>query len=117
MDDKKYTIDAAGRTMGRVATEAAKMLMGKTRADYTPNVLSNTKVQILNASKLHVDERKELSQQYQTYSGYPGGQRIESLERLTARKGRGAALRLAITRMLPHNTMRVPRLKNLIISE
>ena len=117
MDEKKYTIDAAGRTMGRVATEAAKMLMGKTRADYTPHVLSHTKVAIMNASKLHVDERKEESQVYQTYSGYPGGQRTESMRRLTARKGRGAALRVAITRMLPRNTMRISRLKNLTISE
>ena len=117
MDDKKYTIDATGRTLGRVASEAAKMLMGKVRADYTPNVLSNTKVEIVHASKLHVDERKEESQSYQTYSGYPGGQRKESLRRITARKGRGAALKLAITRMLPHNSMRVSRLKNLSISE
>ena len=54
---------------------------------------------------------------YRTYSGYPGGARDESLRSLNTRKGHGAALRIAITRMLPRNTLRVARLKNLIITD
>ena len=69
------------------------------------------------SGKLKVREKKLLSQQYQNYSGHPGGQRIETLKSLSTRKGYGAAIRLAVQRMLPNNTMRVGRLKRLHISE
>ncbi len=112
-----HTIDAAGKALGRVAAEAAKALMGKMRADYTPNKLSDVKVTINNASKLVTREKKLTNKIYQSYSGYPGGRRDESLRSLNARKGYGAALRLAVKRMLPRNTMLVARLKNLTIEE
>ena len=112
-----HTIDATGRSLGRIATEAAKALMGKTRPDYTPHIFSDVKVVISNASKITMRETKTRSQQYQNYSGYPGGHRIETYANLTKRRGHGAALKLAITRMLPRNTLRVQRLKNLSISE
>ena len=110
-----HTINASGKSLGRVAAEAAKALMGKMRADYTPNKLSNVKVVIQNASKLTIREQKLTGKVYQNYSGYPGGRRDETMGNLNARKGHTAAVRLAITRMLPKNTMRVPRLKNLTI--
>ncbi len=112
-----HDINAAGRSLGRVASEAAKALMGKTRADYTPNKLSIVKVNITNASKMIAREKKLMQQKYHSYSGYPGGFRTETLRSLNARKGSAAALKIAITRMLPRNTMRVARLKNLMISE
>jgi len=77
----EYTIDAAGKTLGRVASEAAKALMGK------------------------------------TYSGYPGGQQLESYKMLSSRRGAGEPLRRAVKRMLPRNTFLTDRLKNLLISE
>lgn len=110
------TIDAAGQSLGRVASEAAKALMGKTRADYTPNINSDVKVTITNAGKLYIRERKRLQKIYTTYSGHPGGQKRESLASLNARKP-SEALRRAIARMLPRNTMHTPRLKSLTISE
>jgi len=116
-NDKTTIIDATGKSLGRVASTAAKALMGKTRADYTPHVSSDTSVEIKNASKLKIHEAKLASQQYQNYSGYPGGQRIETLRSLAARKGYGAAIRLAVARMLPNNTLRRGRLKRLHISE
>ena len=112
-----YTIDAAGRTLGRVASEAAKALMGKMRPDYTPNKNSAIKVTVTNAGKLYIRERKRSRTIYTTYSGFPGGFRRESLASLTARKGNGEALRRAVARMLPRNTMHTPRLKNLSIVE
>ena len=113
----KYDIDAQGKSLGRVATEAAKALMGKMSADYTPNKRSDVRVTITNAAKLVVREKKAIQKTFQNYSGYPGGHRLETLRSLTARKGYGAALRLAVTRMLPRNTMRIMRLKNLVIEE
>ena len=117
MDTKTYIIDASGQTLGRVASEAAKALMGKTRADYTPNKSSGVKVTVTNASKLYIRERKRTQTIYTTYSGYPGGLKRESLASLTARKGRGEALRRAVSRMLPRNTMHTARMKNLAVTE
>lgn len=112
-----HAIDAAGRTLGRVASEAAKALMGKMRADYVPHVRSDIKVTITNASKLHISEHKRTNTFYQTYSGYPSGQKSLSLSSVAARKGYREVIRKAVERMLPRNTMRVGRLKNLIITE
>jgi large subunit ribosomal protein L13 len=114
---KEYTIDAAGQSMGRVASEAAKMLMGKTLPSYTSNIRSNIRVHITNASKVTVRERKLIQKTYTRYSGYPGGFKKEQLGKLNARKGYREALRRAVRLMLPDNTMRVARMKNLTISE
>ncbi len=112
-----YAIDAAGKTLGRVASEAAKALMGKMRSDYTPNKLSMVKVSVTNVSKLYIREKKRTGKIYTTYSGYPGGLKRESLASLNARKGKGESVRRAVIRMLPRNTMRTPRMKNLIVTD
>lgn len=113
----EYTIDASGKSLGRVASEAAKMLMGKTQPSYTPNIRSNVRVNITNASKLIARERKLTQKTYTRYSGYPGGFKKETLGKLNARKGHREAMRRAIHSMLPDNTLRVARMKNLTISE
>src|SRR3989344_7767925 len=113
----EYTIDAAGKTLGRVASEAAKALMGKTTPDYTPNVRSEVKVKIVNAKKLYMRDRKKTQKMYKTYSGYPSGQRLESFRALSERRGAGEPLRRAAERMLPRNTFRTARMKNLQLSE
>lgn len=116
-DKAEYTIDAAGRTFGRVASEAAKALMGKTRAAYTPHIRSDIHVVITNASKMHISERKGKSVVYKTYSGYHSGQTVETLSSMKDRRGIANALRLSVGRMLPRNTMKVARLKNLEIKQ
>ncbi len=117
MKSKTLTIDAAGRSLGRVASEAAKALMGKMHPDYTPNIESGVKVTVANASKMYTRERKRAQKIYTTYSGHPGGQKRESLAALNQRKGHGEAIRRAVQRMLPNNTMRTARLKNLTVTE
>lgn len=112
-----HTIDAAGKKLGRVASQAAKALMGKSHASYTPNIRSVVKVTITNAGRLHLPERKKHSKIYMQYSGHPGGLKRETLSSLVGRKGAREALRRAIERMLPRNTMRTARLKNLHITE
>lgn len=117
-NEKTYTIDAGGQTLGRVATVAAKALMGKTRADYVPHINSNVKVNVINASKIYTREKKRTQKTYTSYSGYPGGLRHETLSQLIARKGgNGEALRRAVSRMLPRNTMKTARMKNLTITD
>ncbi|HEY4487370.1 MAG TPA: 50S ribosomal protein L13 [Candidatus Paceibacterota bacterium] len=114
---REYKIDAAGKSIGRVASEAAKALMGKAHVDYTPHILSKVMVVIANASKIHTTEKKRNQKIYTSYSGYPGGLKKESLGSLVGRKGNREALRRAIKGMLPRNTMLVARLKNLSITE
>ena len=114
---KQYDIDAAGKTVGRVAAEAAKALMGKSFADYTPHIPSVVKISIANAGKIRITEKKRLQKSYQHYSGHPGGLKVESLGSLIGRRGKGAAVRKAIERMLPRNTMKTARLKRLTITE
>jgi large subunit ribosomal protein L13 len=116
-DEKTFTIDAGGQTLGRVASAAAKALMGKMRADYTPNINSNVMVKIVNASKLYSREKKRSQKTYTSYSGYPGGQRSETWSQLSSRKGSGEVIRRAVSRMLPRNTMKTARMKNLIVTE
>lgn len=114
---KSYSIDAKGRALGRVATEAANALMGKTSPDFTPHHRPSTKVTITNASQVRVAEKKRIAKTYLRYSGYPGGLKRETYSSLSSRKGHGAALRLAISRMLPRNASRAIRMKNLTIHE
>ena len=116
MDKSTHTIDAAGKTLGRVASEAAKALMGKMRADYTPNKLSVVKVTVFNASKIYTREKKKLQKTYTTYSGYPGGLKKETLQMMNARKP-GESVRRAVQKMLPRNTMLVARMKNLTVTQ
>lgn len=115
---KHYTIDAAGKSIGRVAAEAAKALMGKTSPDYTPHVFSDVKVSVVHVAKLALPrESKQMRQRLTRYTGFPGGIKRDSIASLAARKGAGAPLRKAVERMLPRNTFRIKRLKNLTITE
>jgi len=117
MNTKEIIIDAGGKTLGRVASAAAKALIGKTSASYTPHIPDTAKVIITNASKLHMTDKKVRTKVYRQYSGFPGGLKNETLSSLTSRKGNGAALKIAIERMLPRNTMRVSRMKRLSITD
>ena len=115
--EKKYDIDAAGKTLGRVAAEAARALMGKAHADYTPHIPSVVKVTIANAGKIRMTEKKRLQKKYTQYSGHPGGLKVESLGSLVGRRGKSAAVRKAVERMIPRNAMKTVRLKRLIVTE
>lgn len=114
---KDYTIDAAGKPLGRIASEAAKALMGKIYADYTPHILSNVRVKVINAAKVAMRDKKRIMKKYQTYSGYPGGQKMEGFVTLSKRLGAGEPIRRAVRSMLPRNSFLKPRLKNLKITE
>lgn len=114
---KEITIDAKGKRMGRVATEAAAFLMGKKSRSFAKNIVEDVTIKIINASKLDLSERKLTGTTYVRYSGYPGGLKRENLKSLSARRGFSEALRIAVRGMLPGNKLRTPRLKRLTISE
>ncbi len=114
---KTYTIDAQQKKLGRIAGEAAKILMGKTSPDYAPNKVSDVKVTIINASKLDIDAKKKDTKEYTRFSGYPGGLFTRTLGDLVIKKGYGEAVRIAIKGMLPKNKLTPKILKNLTITE
>jgi large subunit ribosomal protein L13 len=111
------TIDAQDKTLGRVASAAAKALLGKHSASFAKNAVAEGGVTIINASKIRVSGNKERVKEYVRYSGYPGGQKIETFAQLTARRGKKEAIRRAVLRMLPKNKLQTPRIKNLKIED
>lgn len=113
----KYTIDAQGKKIGRIASEAAASLMGKKTASFVKNKALPMTVEIINASKADVTAKKKTSDVYVTYTGFRGGLNKETLGHLIDRRGMEEVFRRAIKRMLPDNKLRDPRMKNLIIKE
>jgi large subunit ribosomal protein L13 len=113
----KYTIDAQGKKLGRVASEAAAHLMGKHLSSFAKNTVSEDKVEVMNVKLADVSAMKKVKDDYVTYTGHRGGLNHESLAHLIARRGMTEVFRRAITRMLPPNKLRDLRLKNLIIKE
>ncbi len=113
----EHVIDAKGRSIGRVATEAAVLLMGKNAPNVRRNVVVSAKVRVINTKELRVEEKKMRQKTYHRHSGYPGGDTKPTLRQVIDKKGRREALRIAISGMLPKNTLRTKRLMNLMIEE
>jgi len=112
-----HTIDAKGKKLGRVASEAAKILMGKNLTSYARNRAPEVSVTVTNASKLSISEKKRATIKYARFSGYQGGLKFEALDNLVARRGYKEALKHAIKGMLPSNKLRPDMMKRLIIEE
>jgi large subunit ribosomal protein L13 len=113
----EYTLDAQKKSVGRVATEAAMMLMGKNTPTYKPNVAPNVSVRIVNASKANISEKKMGEKTYQRYSGYPGGLKSSTMEEVITKKGYGEVFRIAVKGMLPKNKLQAVMMKHLTIEE
>ena len=118
MDIKNLkTIDASGRTLGRVASEVAMLLMGKTKATFERNKYSGFPVKVINASKLRITVKK-LEEIYHTrYSGIPGGLRVLTGSQTAATKGYKELIRLATMQMLPDNKLRREMMTHLKIED
>ena len=117
MEKQMKTIDASGKTLGRVATEIAMSLMGKTSAKFQRHVYSGFPVKVVNASKLRITTKK-LAEIYHTrYSGYRGGLRVLKGTETAEKKGLKELIRLATYQMLPDNKLRREMMKNLKIED
>lgn len=99
-----HVVDAAGRTLGRMATEIATILMGKHRPDYTPHMLVGEGVIVVNAGKVRLTGSKDETREYTFYTGHPGGLREVKLGELLAKKPEDV-IHLAVRRMLPKNRL------------
>jgi len=109
-----YLVDAEGLTLGRLASNIAKILKGKHKATYTPHLNTGDFVVVVNASRVHVTGDKRRSKTYERYSGYPGGLRSRTFDEMMERKPE-EPLREAVRGMLQHNTLGGDMLKRLKI--
>ncbi len=113
----QHTINADGKKLGRLASEAAHLLRGKASSNFTRNEEPKERVLIENAAKLFITEKKQKEKAYQRYSGYPSGLKEETLGNLIARRGVSIAVRRAVYGMLPKNKLRARIIENLTIKE
>ena len=104
VEHKWYVIDAEGRTLGRLATEVAMILRGKKKPIYTPHVDTGDYVIIINAEKVAVTGKKRKEKIYKRHTGYPGGLRELTFEKLQARNPE-EIIRHAIKGMMPEGRL------------
>ena len=99
-----YIIDAGGKVLGRLATEAARILRGKQKPSFTPHVDGGDFVIVVNASGVRLTGNKLAQKVYYRHSGYPGGLRVTSAEKKLGTSP-DAVVRLAVKGMLPKNRL------------
>jgi large subunit ribosomal protein L13 len=101
---KWHVIDAEGQVLGRVAVEAAKLLRGKHKPQFTPFLDCGDNVIIVNAEKAVLTGKKTVDKMYYRHSGYPGGLKETNYESMVE-KHPTRPMTLAVTGMLPHNRL------------
>ena len=107
-----HVVDVKGKTLGRVATQIAVMLMGKKKPYFVRNLDCGDHVVVINAKEVTVTGNKEKDKKYYRHSGYPGGFKSETLSELRARKPE-EIIKEAVKGMLPQNKLRDRMLKRL----
>lgn len=107
-----YQIDAAGLPVGRVATQAAQLLVGKRKATFTPHVDGGDFVVITNAAKAVLTGRKGSQEMVYSYSGYPSGLKSTPKGKLLV-KNPAKLIEHAVSGMVPTNKLKVNRMKRL----
>ncbi|ENY72887.1 50S ribosomal protein L13 [Aeromonas diversa] len=95
-----YVVDAEGKTLGRIATEIAARLRGKHKAEYTPHVDTGDYIIVVNAEKVCVTGKKTTDKMYHAHSGFPGGIKSISFDKLIQRKPE-MVIEAAVKGMLP----------------
>jgi large subunit ribosomal protein L13 len=105
-------IDAEGKVLGRLATVVASMLRGKHKTNYTPHVDCGDNVIVINAEKVILTGDKMAEKEYVRHTGYPGGQRIETADKLLKKKPI-ALVEYAVKGMLPKNRLGSALYRNL----
>lgn len=101
---KWFVLDANGQNLGRLSSQIAMIIRGKTKPDFTPHVDCGDNVIVINAEKVGVSESKKESKTYITYSGYPGGQKIRTVNEMLVKRPTGV-IEEAVRGMLPKNRL------------
>lgn len=112
VERKWYIIDATDKPLGRVATEAARLLRGKHKPTFTPNIDTGDNVIIINCKDAKLTGNKMNSKIYRHHSGYIGGMK-ETPAAVMMAKNPEKAMMLAVKGMLPHNSLGAQMLKKL----
>ena len=107
-----YVVDATGKTLGRLASEIAKILMGKHKPTYTPHVDNGDFVVVVNAEKIFVTGKKLDKKIYYKHTGYMGHLKETTLKEMLQKKPE-EVIKLAVRGMLPKNKLRKRRMKRL----
>ena len=117
MSEANITIDAAGKSLGRVASQAAAYLRGKHLRNFEPARVSGAKIVVANVSKINFSAKKLNQKKYYRHSGFLGGQKITTAKQIVQKKGYAGILSQAIYGMLPKNRSRDKIIKNLTIKD
>lgn len=104
IEKKWYVVDAEGKTLGRLASQIAQILIGKHKSIYTPFMDVGDFVIVVNAEKVKVTGKKREQKLYRWHTGYPAGFRSETLESLLARRPE-EVIRRAVWGMIPHHRL------------
>lgn len=107
-----HVLDADNKVLGRLATEAARLLLGKHRRDYTPHLVAPVYIIVTNTDKVALTGSKETQKTYYHYTGYPGGIRHRTVREQRERDSR-RIISSAVSGMLPKNNLRRERLAHL----
>ena len=99
-----HLVDARGKVLGRLASQVAQILRGKTKPIYSPHIHTGDHVIVINASQVVVTGKKAEQKQYYKYSGYPGGLKAIPYQKLFARNP-DRVVRMAVKGMLPHTPL------------
>jgi large subunit ribosomal protein L13 len=99
-----FVVDACDKTLGRLASEIAHRLRGKHKAEYTPHVDTGDYIVVINAEKIRVSGAKPTDKIYHSHTGYPGGLKSISFEKLID-KAPERVLQKAVKGMLPRNPL------------
>lgn len=115
-------IDATGLVLGRLCSEIAKILRGKNKPDYTPNLDCGDNVIVINADKVVLNGDKMIKREYLRYTGYPGGQRsytpgdlMEKSYKRTTKAGRHPLFIKVVKGMLPKTKLGAAQLNNMYV--
>lgn len=114
---KLFTVDASGKTLGRVASEAASILLGKKSVDYAQNQVMPLEVKIVNAGKVRIPERRMNEKTYRWFTGQVDGLREITLPDLIAKKGIEYVIEQTVDGMIPRNKLRKERMKRLSVTK
>lgn len=107
-----HVLDATSDTLGRIATKAASLLLGKHRTDSANNKVAPVHVVVINSDHLKVTGKKKEQKMYRRYSGYPGGLHERTMKEQMNRDSR-FIIEEAVSGMLPKNNLRRERMKQL----
>lgn len=111
------TVDASGKSLGRLASEVAALLNAKNSVFFVKNKVADVSVKVINASKIRVTGNKMKESVHKNFSGYPGGLKETSLAHVVEKKGFGELVLHAVHGMLPKNKLQDIRMKNLVVEE